>query len=123
SPKEGFSDRLSGDVAGDFATVREALLRPTGPATKDWQQVLEKHGVDHVVLYVPSAEGVKFAYRNLSLEPRKHEPKDWVELHRDGRMVVFGWVKKQPKEQQEAYRKRGLDIERLAYSRDAVVKV
>src|SRR5205823_2125330 len=98
--EKGFLDhrfRLFGGVADDFVTVRNALLQPPpGPEAKDWQPVLDKYGVDHVVLYAPTAEGLRYAYRNLTLEPRKQEPKDWVELYRDGRTVVFGWVKKRP---------------------------
>ncbi|MBI1917009.1 MAG: hypothetical protein HYS12_20055 [Planctomycetes bacterium] len=119
--EKGFLDhryRLFGGVAADFVAVRNALLRPAGPEKKDWQQVLEKHGVDHIVLYAPAAEGVEFAYRNLMLEPRAKEPKEWVELYRDGRTVVFGWAKKRP-----AYREHGLDVERLAYSSATVQKV
>src|SRR5262249_5905929 len=71
----------------------------------------------------PTAKGVEYPYRNLTLDPRRHEPKDWVELYRDGRTVVFGWVKKQPKEKQVAYRQRKFDVGRMGYSRTAVQRV
>jgi hypothetical protein len=111
-----FDHRLSlfNRVAPDFVAVRHGLLKTTDSEddTKiDWQKILEQYGVDHVVVYAPAASGLKRAFRDLKLEPRRKEPKDWAELYKDGRTLVFGWAKKQP-----AYRLQGFDPERMAYS-------
>ncbi len=78
--------RVSAAEAGDYVTVRRALLEGSS-VNADWRHILRGRHVSHLVLYDSNAERVQTVYRRLVRNER-----EWPLLLLTGRTAVFGWV-------------------------------
>lgn len=115
--EKGFFDYrydLFSGAATDYVAIRKKLLAPPSARPEEqagWEDLLDKHKVDHLVLYHRNGVGLQPLLLRLWNGSGDRKRKDWVQLYADGRTVVFGWAKARP-----AYRNLRLDARTQAYA-------